>query len=54
VTKNEAQELAYALTELGDAMGCLNRKVYSLVSTRMAQAAKRIRKLLHVEGEDEK
>ncbi len=54
MTKGESQELAMVLTILGDAIGCQNKKVYSLASTRMAEATKRIRKLLHVEGEDEK
>lgn len=54
MTKAEAQELAMILTILGDAIGCLNKRVYSLTSTRLAEATKRIRKLLRVEGEDEK
>ncbi|MDD5547126.1 MAG: hypothetical protein PHO67_08250 [Candidatus Omnitrophica bacterium] len=54
MTKAESQELAMMLTILGDAMGCQNKKVYSLASTRMAEAAKRIRKMLGVLGEDEK
>lgn len=54
MTKSEQQELAYALTELGDAMGCIKRKAYLPAYTRMERAAKRIRKLLGVEGEDEK
>ena len=54
MTKGQAQELAMVLTILGDAMGCQNKKVYSLASTRMAEAARRIRKMLGVLGEDEK
>ena len=42
------------LTILGDAIGCLNKRVYSVTSTRLAEATKRIRKMLKVEGEDEK
>lgn len=53
MTKPEAQELAYVLVDLGDAIASVNRKVYAITKVRVASAAKRVRFLLGVAGEDE-
>lgn len=49
-----AQELAYALTELGDCMAAMNKKVYPVAKDRVVSAARRLRFMLEVEGKDER
>ena len=53
MTKPEAQELAYALTDLGDAIASMQKKEYAIAKLRAVSAAKRVRFLLGVAGEDE-
>lgn len=52
--ENAPAEIALALTELGDALASLRAKVYAVTQARIASAAKRLRFLLRVEGEEER
>jgi hypothetical protein len=49
----DAQELAYTLTDLGDALASLQKKVYAVTRDRIATATRRLRIMLRVEGTDE-
>ena len=49
-----SQELAYALTELGDAQAAMSKKVYPVARDRVVSAARRIRFMLEVQGDDER
>jgi len=53
MTRDEEKELAYALTDLGDAMASLHRKIYKAAEIRVVSAAKRLRFLLGVQGKEE-
>ena len=50
----DAQELAYALVELGDAKRAMRQKVYAVTMDRIDSVARRIRFMLDVAGADEK
>lgn len=54
MTKDEAREAAHVLVELGDALAAMQKKVYVVAKERVQNAARRLRFMLKVEGDDEK
>jgi hypothetical protein len=50
----KSDEIAYALTELGDAIAAMKKKVYSVSLDRIVTVSRRLRFWLNVEGKEER
>lgn len=54
MTKREEMELAHVLVEIGTTIYYIQKKTYALAKGKAESAAKRLRFLLKVQGEDER